>query len=88
LIAAQLEIGAMSTEILERIVIDPEVLAGKPIVRGTRIGVGMVIGLMADGWAEDDILKNYPTLKHEDITACLAYARDLISQETIYPSAA
>lgn len=78
----------MATEILDRIVVDPEILAGKAIVRNTRISVEMVIGLMADGWAESDILKNYPTLKHEDITACLAYAREVIARETIYPSAA
>ncbi len=78
----------MPTEILERIVIDLEILAGKPIIRGTRISVEMVIGLMADSWSEEAILKNYPQLKHDDITACLTYARELLSQETIYPSAA
>ena len=72
----------------ERIIIDPDILAGKPIVRGTRISVEFVIGLLADGWSEKDILDNYPSLKHEDVTACLAYARDLIAQESIYPSAA
>lgn len=72
----------------ERITVDPEVLAGKPIVRGTRISVEFVIGLLADGWSEQDILGNYPNLKHEDVAACLAYARDLIAQESIFPSAA
>jgi uncharacterized protein (DUF433 family) len=78
----------MTTEIRDRIVLDQNILAGKPIVRGTRISVEFVIGLMADGWAEMDILAEYPTLTHDDLVACLAYARDVISQESIYPSAA
>jgi hypothetical protein len=47
-----------------------------------------VIGLMADGWSETDILADYPGLTREDITACLAYARDILRSETVYPSAA
>lgn len=71
-----------------RIAVDPKVLAGKPIVRGTRLSVEFVIGLMADGWAEADILSNYPGIAHEDIIACLAYARDTLSSEKVFPSAA
>ena len=71
-----------------RIVLDPEILAGKPVVRGTRLSVEFVIGLMADGWSEADILRNYPSLVHEDIAACLAFARDVLKSEKIYPSAA
>ncbi|MFZ1105572.1 MAG: DUF433 domain-containing protein [Hyphomicrobiaceae bacterium] len=71
-----------------RITLDPEVLAGKPVVRGTRISVEFVIGLMADGWSEDDILANYPGIAHEDVIACLAYARDALSSERVFPSAA
>ncbi len=71
-----------------RIALDPEVLAGKPVIRGTRLSVEFVIGLMADGWAEADILANYPGLAHEDIIACLAYARDTLSSEKVFPSAA
>jgi uncharacterized protein (DUF433 family) len=54
----------------DRIALDPAVLAGKPVVRGTRLSVEFVIGLMADGWNEADILANYPGLSHEDIAAC------------------
>jgi len=71
-----------------RIALDPNVLVGKPVIRGTRLAVEFVIGLMADGWSEADILQNYPGLAHEDITACLAYARDALSSEKIFPSAA
>ena len=71
-----------------RITLDPEVLVGKPVVCGTRLSVGFVIGLMADGWTEVDILKSYPGLTHDDIIACLAYARDTLSAERIFPSAA
>jgi uncharacterized protein (DUF433 family) len=62
-----------------RITLAPEVLAGKPVIRGTRLSVEFVIGLMADGWSEADILENYPGITHEDILACLAYARDTLS---------
>jgi uncharacterized protein (DUF433 family) len=61
-----------------RIALDPDVLPGKPVIRGTRLSVEFVIGLMADGWAEADILTNYPGLMHDDIIACLAYARDAL----------
>ena len=57
-----------------RIVLDPRVLAGKPVIRGTRLSVEFIIGLMADGWSEADIVSNYPGITHEDIIACLALA--------------
>lgn len=71
-----------------RIAVDPNVLTGKPVIRGTRLAVEFVIGLLADGWSEADILQNYPGMTHEDIIACLAYARDMLSGERMYPSAA
>ena len=71
-----------------RIVLDPQILTGKPVISGTRLSVDFIIGLMADGWAEADILRNYPGLTREDINACLAYARDMIRAERVYPSAA
>ena len=72
----------------ERIVLDPAVLTGKPVIRGTRLSVEFVIGLLADGWSEADILHNYPGITHDDIAACLGYARDLLRSEKIYPNAA
>lgn len=71
-----------------RIAVDESVLGGKPVVRGTRLAVEFVIGLLADGWSEPDILSNYPGLAHEDLTACLAYARDVLSGERVIPTAA
>ena len=71
-----------------RIVLDPKVLSGKPVIRGTRLAVEFVLGLLADGWGEADILANYPGLTHDDIIACLAYARDTVSSERVFPSAA
>ena len=71
-----------------RIVLDPAVLVGKPVVRGTRLSVDFIIGLMADEWNEVDILRNYPRLAHDDVAACLTYVRDVLRSEKIYPSAA
>ena len=71
-----------------RISLSADVLAGKPVIRGTRLSVEFVIGLLADGWLEADILANYPNVTHDDIIACLAYARDVLSTEKVYPSAA
>lgn len=72
----------------DRITLDPKILTGKPIIRGTRLSVDFVIGLMADGWSEADILGEYPGLTREDVTACLAYARDVLRSEKVFPSAA
>jgi len=68
-----------------RIALDPNVMVGKPVVRGTRITVELVIGLLAEGWTEQDILAAYPHLTHDDILACLAYAQELVSEEKVYP---
>jgi uncharacterized protein (DUF433 family) len=68
--------------------LDPKVLVGKPVIRGTRLSVEFVIGLLADGWSEAEILANYPGIAHEDVLACLAYARDTLSSEKVFPSAA
>lgn len=72
----------------DRIVLDPAILAGKPVIRGTRLSVEFIIGLLADGWSEAEIVANYPGMVHDDVLACLAYARDRLRDERIYPSAA
>lgn len=71
-----------------RITLNPDVLAGKPVIRGTRLSVEFIIGLMADGRTEADILQSYPGITHEDIIACFAYARDTLGSEKVFPSAA
>ena len=71
-----------------RITLDPDVMVGKPVVRGTRITVELVIGLLAQGWTEQEILAAYPHLTRDDILACLAYAQELVSAEKVYPTAA
>ena len=71
-----------------RIALEPDVLAGKPVIRGTRLSVEFVIGLMADGWNKADILGDYPGVTHDDIIACLSYARDILSLERVFPCAA
>lgn len=63
----------MVPDLPERIEIDPSVSFGRPRVKGTRIWVGVVLGLMADGMTVDDVLSEYPQLTVEDVRACLAY---------------
>ncbi len=58
----------------ERIVADPEILAGKPVIRGTRIAVELILELLAAGQPATEILENYPGLTKDDVLACLAYA--------------
>lgn len=69
----------------ERIIIDPAILTGKPVIKDTRIAVEFIIDLMAQGWSESEILRNYPGLEHEDIQACLSYAGDMLRSEKVYP---
>ncbi len=72
----------------ERIVIDPEILTGKPVIKGTRLAVELIIDLLASEWSEADILRNYPGLTHEDILACLRYASATLQAEKVYALAA
>ncbi len=69
----------------ERITIDPRVLVGKPVVKGTRLAVEFIVDLLAQGWSEAEILRNYPGLTPEDIKACLLYASDILRSEKVYP---
>jgi uncharacterized protein (DUF433 family) len=71
-----------------RIALAPDVLAGKPVIRGTRLSVEFVTGLLADGWSEAEVLQNYPGIGHDDILACLGYARDTLRSEKVFPTAA
>jgi uncharacterized protein (DUF433 family) len=62
---------------------DPAVLSGKPIIKGTRISVELVLECLGRGWTIDDLLAQYPHLSREAVTACLDYARDLVKSETL-----
>ena len=63
-------------ELLERITIDPSVRFGKPCVRGTRLSVGDVLGILSAGSTEAELLEDFPQLSHEDVLACLAFAAE------------
>lgn len=68
----------------ERITLDPEILVGKPVIKGTRISVEFVIDLLGKGWTAEQILKEYDHLTPEDIRACLAYASEVLKSERVY----
>ncbi len=65
----------------ERIVIDPAVLVGKPVIRGTRIAVEFVIDLLGRGWTPEQIVREFDHLAAEDVQACLAYAGEVLKSE-------
>ena len=69
----------------ERIVVDTEVLAGNPVIRGTRLAVEFILELLAAGQRENEILANYPGLAREDILACLSYASYLAHEYKAFP---
>lgn len=75
----------MTEEWKNRIIFNPTILAGKPLIKGTRIAVEFILDLLANGWTTENILKNYPQLKKEDITAVLKYATELLKEEKVYP---
>jgi len=62
--------------LLDRISLDPEIRSGRPCIRGTRISVGDILGYLAGGMSEDQLLKDFPQLELDDIRACLAYAAE------------
>jgi len=67
-----------------RIVLDPKILTGKPIIRGTRISVDFILELLASGWTESSILQEYPGIGHEDILACIRYAQEIVRSERVF----
>ena len=72
---------------IERIVVDSKVMVGKPVIKGTRLAVEFILGLLAGGWTYEQVLANYPGLEALDIQACLEYARRMVQQERAYPIA-
>ena len=71
-------------DLKERIIINSEILVGKPVIKGTRIAVEFVLELLSQGWSYEEILQNYPQLKKEDIVACFQYATEILKDEKIY----
>ncbi len=71
-------------ELLNRITLDKEILVGKPIIRGLRISVEMIIELLAKGATHQEILEDYPELEPEDLQAALLYAHHLVAGETVF----
>ena len=75
-------------EFRERIEVNPAVMTGKPVIKGTRLTVDHVIELLAEGWTADRIAEEYPGITREDVAACLAYASEVIKSEKVYPARA
>jgi uncharacterized protein (DUF433 family) len=72
-------------DLLRRITVNPEIFGGKPIIRGRRLAVEHVLGMLAAGDTPEVILEGYPWLEPEDIRACLTYARRLVGHERVEP---
>lgn len=68
----------------DRIGIDPKVLVGKPVIKGTRLAVEFILELLAEGWTYEQLLKNYPHLTEEDILAAIHYATEILKVEHVY----
>lgn len=75
-------------QMMERIVISPKVMVGKPVVRGTRLTVEFILNLLAHGSTPQDILDEYKGLTHEDVQACLLFARKSLESSSFVPLAA
>ena len=72
-------------QLLRRITVDPAIFGGKPIIRGRRLAVEHVLGMLAAGDTPEILLRGYPWLEREDIQACLVYARRLVGHERVEP---
>jgi uncharacterized protein (DUF433 family) len=72
-------------KLLERITFNPDIFGGKPILRGRRLAVEHILGMLAAGDDPDTILAGYPWLEKEDIQACLVYAHRLVGHERVEP---
>ncbi|MCG6940451.1 MAG: DUF433 domain-containing protein [Thiohalocapsa sp.] len=72
-------------QLLQRITVNPTVFGGKPIIRGHRLAVEHVLGMLAAGDDIDTLLEGYPWLEREDVLACLAYAQRLVEHERVEP---
>jgi uncharacterized protein (DUF433 family) len=80
-----LEVAMAEGRLLERITHDPKIFGGKPIIRGRRLAVEHILGMLAAGDSVETILSGYPWLQREDVQACLEYARRVVAHERIEP---
>ena len=71
-------------ELMDRIVVDPQILVGKPVIKGTRITVQLIVQLLANGETEAEILEDYPDLKKEDIKAALLHASECLDHPQVW----
>ncbi len=69
------------TDWKDRITVNPEILVGKPIIRGTRISVEMLMDRLADGWTMEQILESYPRVTREDVLAAIAFVTEVFREE-------
>ncbi len=74
-------------QLRKRVTLDPRIMAGKPVIKGTRIPLDLIVRMLAQGMPEKEILEEYPRLKSEDIRAALAYAAQTLSDDDIFPLA-
>ena len=77
----------MNEQLWQRISIDPKVMVGKPVVRGTRIPVELIVRMLAQGIPETETLMEYPRLHPDDVHAALAYASEMLANEDVFPLA-
>ena len=72
-------------DLLERIIVNPKVMLGKPVIRGTRIPVALILKMLGQGIPTEEILREYPRLEKLDIEACIAYAARVVEHEDVFP---
>ena len=69
----------------ERIIVDPNILSGKPVVKGTRLSVELIVNLLSEGWTDAEITDEYPGLTKEEVAACAAYVRSQATRLSMRP---
>ena len=79
-----MEEGGSKMKYKDRIEINPDILVGKPLIKGTRISVEFILELLVNGWDTDQILKNYPQLTKEDILAAIEYSLEILKEERVF----
>ena len=71
---------------MKRIIVNPKIMVGKPVIKGTRVAVYEIIARVAQGWTFKEIIEDYPRITSEDIKAALLYAEKLVEGEDIFPT--